>query len=41
MEIGVSGGTRYMRKLIVGWPEFLSEAGAERAIIDGAANLER
>jgi hypothetical protein len=36
-----SGRDRRLRVFIVGWVEFLSEAGAERAIVDGAANLEQ
>ena len=36
-----SGGGRHSRTWIVGWLELLSEAGAERAIVDGAANLEQ
>jgi hypothetical protein len=39
--LGVSGGNRYLRGRIVNELELLSEAGAERAIIDGAANLEQ
>jgi hypothetical protein len=40
-RLGVSGGNRCLREQIVGRMESLSEAGAERAIIDGAANLEQ
>jgi len=36
-----SGGDRHWRVWIVGWLESLSEAGPERAIIDGAPNLEQ
>jgi hypothetical protein len=34
-----SGGDRDWRGWIVGWLEFLSEAGTERAIVDGTADL--
>jgi hypothetical protein len=40
-RLGVSGGNRCLRDRIVGGLEYLSEAGAERAIVDGAANLEQ
>ena len=36
-----SGGYRHWRAGIIGWLEFLSEAGTERAIIDSATNLEQ
>ena len=36
-----SGGDRDWRGWIVGGLEFLSEAGTERAIVDGATNLEQ
>jgi len=36
-----SGGDRHWRAWIVGWVESLSEAGTERAIIDGAPNLQQ
>jgi len=36
-----AGGDRHWRVWIVGWLESLSEAGLERAIIDGAPNLEQ
>jgi hypothetical protein len=36
-----SGGDRYCWVWIVGWPELLSETGAEGAIIDGATNLKQ
>jgi len=36
-----SGCDRHWRIWIVGWLESLSEAGPERAIIDGARNLEQ
>jgi len=36
-----SGGYRDWRVWIVSWVELLSEAGPERAIIDGAANLQQ
>ncbi len=36
-----SGGDRHWRVWIVGWLELLSKAGTERAIIDGAPNLEQ
>src|SRR5271165_6316035 len=38
---GCSGRDRRLRELIVSRMEFLSEAGAERSIVDGAANLEQ
>ena len=41
LEMGVSGGNRYLRERIIGRLESLSKAGAEGAIIDGAANLEQ
>jgi len=34
-----SGGDCQLRVRVVGWLELLSEAGTERAIVDGAANL--
>ena len=37
----MSGRNRCLRKRIVSRIESLSEAGAERAIVDGAANLEQ
>jgi hypothetical protein len=37
----VSGRNRCLRKWIVGGVESLSEAGAERAVIDGVANLKQ
>jgi len=40
-RLGVSGGNRRLRERIVGALKSLSEAGAERAIIDGAANLKQ
>src|SRR5208337_4378136 len=40
-RLGVSGRNRCLRERIVGGLESLSEAGAERAIIDGAANLKQ
>src|SRR5260370_25137733 len=36
-----SGGNRCLRKWVVGGLESLSEAGAERAIVNSAANLEQ
>src|SRR3954470_22772627 len=36
-----SGGHRHWRVWVVGWQEFLPEAGAERAVVDGAADLEQ
>ncbi len=36
-----SGGDCHWRAWIVGWLELLSEAGTERAIIDGAPNLQQ
>ena len=36
-----SGGDRDWRGWIVGGLEFLSEAGTERAIVDGATNLKQ
>jgi len=36
-----SGRDRHWRVWIVGWVESLSEAGTERAVIDGAPNLEQ
>ena len=36
-----SGGYRHWRVWIVGWLELLSEAGTERAIVDGAAYLQQ
>src|SRR5208283_4429601 len=39
-RLGVSGRNRCLRERIVGGLESLSEAGAERAVIDGAANLK-
>ena len=36
-----SGGDRDWRGWIVGGLEFLSEAGTERSIVDGATNLEQ
>jgi Tn3 transposase DDE domain len=35
------GGNRRLRMWVVGGLESLSEAGTERAIVDGAANLEQ
>ena len=35
-----SGRYRHWRGWIVGWLEFLSEAGAECAVVDGTANLQ-
>ena len=40
-KIGGAGGDCHLRVGVVGWLELLSEAGAERAIVDGAANLEQ
>ena len=40
-RLGVSGRKGCLRERIVGGLESLSEAGAERAIIDGAANLKQ
>jgi hypothetical protein len=37
----VSGGNRFLLDRIVSGLEFLPEAGTERAIIGGAANLEQ
>ena len=37
---GSSGG-RHSRTWVIGWLGFLSEAGAERAIVDGAADLQQ
>ena len=39
-RLGVSGRNRCLGERIVGGLESLSEAGAERAIMDGAANLK-
>src|SRR5271165_5245636 len=39
-RLGVSGRNRCLGERIVGGLESLSEAGAERAVIDGAANLK-
>ncbi len=36
-----SGGGRHLRVRVVGWLELLSEAGAERAVVDGATNLQQ
>ena len=36
-----SGGDRHWRAGSVGWLELLSEAGTERAIVDGAADLQQ
>ena len=36
-----SGGYRHWRAWVVGGLESLSEAEAERAVVDGAANLEQ
>jgi hypothetical protein len=36
-----SGGGRYQWGWIVGWPEPLSETGAERSIVDSATNLKQ
>ena len=36
-----SGRDRCLRVLIVGWMKSLSEAGAERAIVNGAARLQQ
>jgi phage-related baseplate assembly protein len=41
LRLGVSGSNRYLRERIIGGLESLSKAGAEGAIIDGAANLEQ
>ena len=38
---GWSGRDRRLRVLIVGWMKSLSEAGAERAVVESAANLEQ
>src|SRR5664279_1603361 len=38
---GWSGRDRCLRVLIVGWMKSLSEAGAEPAVVDGAAHLEQ
>ena len=40
-QVWASGHNRYLRVCIVSGLESLSEAGAERAIVDGAANLEQ
>jgi len=40
-QVWGSGGDRHWRAWIVGWLESLSEAGTERAIIDGATDLEQ
>jgi hypothetical protein len=40
-RLGVSGSNRCLREWIVCGLESLSEAAAERAIIDGAANLQQ
>jgi hypothetical protein len=39
--LGVSGGNLLLLDRIVSGLESLPEAGTERAIIDGAANLEQ
>ena len=39
--MGVSGRNRCLRKWIVGEVESLSEAGAERAVVDGTAYLQQ
>ncbi len=36
-----SGGDRHWQVRVVGWQELLSEAGTERAIVDGAPNLQQ
>ncbi len=36
-----SGGDCHLRVRVVGWLELLSEAGTERAIVDGAPNLQQ
>ena len=36
-----SGGDCHWRVRVVGWLELLSEAGTERAIVDGAPNLQQ
>jgi hypothetical protein len=38
---GSSGGNCRSRELIVNRTEFLSEAGAKRSVVDGAANLQQ
>ena len=40
-RLGVSGGNRCLWERIVSGLESLPEAGAERAVIDGAADLEQ
>jgi hypothetical protein len=41
-QVWRSGGNRLrMRGCIIGWVEFLSVAGTERAVVDRAANLEQ
>src|SRR5690242_17648057 len=40
-RLGVSGGSRCLRERIIGGIESLPEAGAERAVVDGATNLEQ
>jgi len=40
-QVWGSGGDRHRWAWIVGWLESLSEAGTERAIIDGATDLEQ
>src|SRR5208283_3626052 len=40
-RLGVSSGNRSSREWIVGGLESLSEAGAKRAIVDGAPDLEQ
>ena len=39
--MGGSGGCCPGRTVIVGWLELLPEAGTERAIVDGAADLQQ
>jgi hypothetical protein len=40
-SLGGSGGNRRLRVSIIGWMEFLSESGTERAVVDSAANLQQ
>ena len=40
-RLGGSGSNRFLRKRIVGMIKSLSEAGAERPVVDSTANLQR
>jgi len=40
-RLGAPGRNRFLREWVISGLESLSEAGAERAVVDGTANLEQ